>query len=166
MPWWWITDCPKGGVGPRNNPWICLCIGTQPFSNTSELLITSYSHKDFMTTSQMVQDLSHWQTDRQTHPHTHYSKQYHLCYTIAAWVVNSHHFSQYSQLKQNCVLNCRGITHRNKETCRRRKLKFSSRHFWDTLNHMTNQQLTNQPTYLLMTYYVVHYNIKTHTHLP
>jgi len=52
-------------------------------------------NKKFLIISQMVQDLSHWQTinqtNRQTDIHTptnrHYWKQYHFCYVITAEAV-------------------------------------------------------------------------------
>ena len=46
------------------------CIGTQPFSTSSELLITSCSHKNLTTISQTVQELWDWQVNTQKHPPT------------------------------------------------------------------------------------------------
>jgi len=68
---------------------ICRCMRMQPVLNSSELWTTFCSQKNFMTISQMIQELLHRQTNRQTQIHTNrsYWKQYHLHYAITARVV-------------------------------------------------------------------------------
>ena len=74
------------------------CIGTQPFSTSSELLITSCSHKNLTTISQTVQELWDWQVNTQKHPPTkRYNwKQCHLSY---ATDVNKHDTQYASHLQ-------------------------------------------------------------------
>ena len=50
------------GGGHRSPPWICQCIGMQPYSNSSSC------HKNFMA---ILFKRSRSQTDRQTDTHTH-----------------------------------------------------------------------------------------------
>ena len=84
-PQWPIPDCPEGGRRSSRHSWICRCIGMQPFSNSCEFSTRSRSSTNFVTISQTVQDLSHW--EKQTHTSRLYWKQYHLRYAIAAQVV-------------------------------------------------------------------------------
>jgi len=60
------------------------CIEMQPFSNSSELLTVSCSHKTFIMITQTVQDLLHWQTDTPTNKH-YWNIPASLCYRCGCW---------------------------------------------------------------------------------
>jgi len=63
------------------------CIGMQPFSNSSELLTTSFAHKNFMM---IIKQFRSYRIDKHTNrrTHRHYWQQHNICYAIAARVVN------------------------------------------------------------------------------
>ena len=77
----------------------------QPFSKLPELFTISCSHKKFMVICQTVQDLSCWQTCRQTYRQTDTKKHYHLRYAIAAQVVKINRWTW--KILKHCS-NCEG----------------------------------------------------------
>ena len=69
----------RRGHRSSRHPWICQCIGVQPFLNSSELSTISCCRKYFSRISQMVQELD-------TYTNRRYWRQYRFHYTVAAWV--------------------------------------------------------------------------------